>query len=112
MDIISQARETFHMQSSVANAFRRRSLSAHMKRDEARLGAHRSTSREGSLATAYDAMPALSSRRQLGSCNVDRKSCEPIPEAVLPQILSDRKNIHEDFDRKQLFWTLFSEQCL
>ena len=111
MDIISQARETFHMQSSVANAFRRRSLSQHMKRDDARAGHHRSSSKADSL-TPYDAMPALSSRRQLDSVTVDRKSCEPIPEAVLPQILSDRRNIHEDFDRKRLFWTLFSEQSL
>ena len=111
MDIISQARETFHMQSSVANAFRRRSLSTHVKRDDTRVGHHISISREDSL-TPYDVLPALSSRRQLGSCTGDRKSCEPIPEAILPQILSDRKNIHEDFDRKKLFWTLFSEQCL
>ena len=46
------------------------------------------------------------------SCVSDLKECEPIPEEALIQVELGQKDIHADFKKKNLFWTLFGDEPL
>ena len=53
--------------------------------------------------------PALSGAQT--QCQ-DLASATPIPQSLFPLILADKKNIHEDFSRGDLFTSLFNERTL
>ena len=74
-------------------------------------------SRDSGTSNVDSSLPALSAARkhldeQYNSQECDPGNCTSIPPQLIKMIIADKKNIHRDFSRGNIFWTLFGEKSL